>query len=225
MDSRLRTSRLIFRTTSTSSGTGCRQGATFHRRCDELEIPKVDGGTRPLGIPTVADRIAQEVARRYLEPRLEPMFHTDSYGYRPGRSAIDAVRQARKRCWRYDWVLDLDVKAYFDSIDWALMLRVVRRCAPTAPISPYGSSKLTEIARTNYARYDCIFYFWQTIYFKLANVFRDENQKSKMSFSRRRIAIRCCRIIIVLGVTLVLSRGRRGTNSLVRVADSRSLEF
>src|ERR1035437_339152 len=58
-----------------------------------------------------------------LEPRLEPMFHTDSYGYRPGRSAIDAVRQARQRCWRYDWVLDLDVKAYFDSIDWELMLR------------------------------------------------------------------------------------------------------
>ena len=73
---------------------------------------------RPLGIPTVADRIAQEVARRYLEPYLEAVFHTDSYGYRPGRSAIDAVRQARQRCWRYDWVLDIDVKAYFDSIDW-----------------------------------------------------------------------------------------------------------
>jgi len=71
-----------------------------------------------LGIPTVADRIAQEVARRYLEPRLEPVFHSDSYGYRPGRSAIDAVRTARQRCWRYDWVLDIDVKGYFDSIDW-----------------------------------------------------------------------------------------------------------
>ena len=92
-----------------------------------VDIPKADGGTRPLGIPTVADRVAQEVARRYLEPRLEPVFHADSYGYRPGRSAIDAVRQARQRCWRYDWVLDLDVKAYFDSIDWELMLRAVRR--------------------------------------------------------------------------------------------------
>jgi len=81
----------------------------------------------PLGIPTVADRVAQEVVRRYLEPRLEPAFHADSYGYRPGKSAIDAVRQARQRCWRYDWVLDLDVKAYFDSIDWELMLRAVRR--------------------------------------------------------------------------------------------------
>ncbi len=76
-------------------------------------------------VPTVADRIAQEVARRYLEPRLEPVFHTDSYGYRPGRSAIDAVRQARQRCWRYDWVLDIDVKGYFDSIDWELMLKAV----------------------------------------------------------------------------------------------------
>jgi RNA-directed DNA polymerase len=92
-----------------------------------VDIPKMDGGTRPLGIPTVADRIAQEVARRYLEPRLEPAFHADSYGYRPGKSAIDAVRRARQRCWRHDWVLDLDVKAYFDSIDWELLLRAVRR--------------------------------------------------------------------------------------------------
>jgi len=92
-----------------------------------VDIPKADGGTRPLGIPTVADRIAQEVARRYLEPILEPLFHVDSYGYRPGKSAIDAVRTARQRCWRYDWVLDLDVRSYFDSIDWELMLKAVRR--------------------------------------------------------------------------------------------------
>jgi hypothetical protein len=88
---------------------------------------RANGGTRPLGIPTVADRIAQEVARRYLEPHLEPVFHADSYGYRPGRSAIDAVRQARQRCWRYDWVLDIDVKGHFDSIDWELLLKAVRR--------------------------------------------------------------------------------------------------
>jgi retron-type reverse transcriptase len=86
---------------------------------------KPGGGTRPLGFPTGADRVAQEVARRYVEPRLEPGFHADSYGYRPGKSTIEAARQARQRRWRYDWVLDLDLKAYFDSIDWKLLLRAV----------------------------------------------------------------------------------------------------
>lgn len=94
-----------------------------------VNIPKGDSKTetRPLGIPTVADRIAQEVVKRYLEPILEPIFHKDSYGYRPGRSAIDAVRKARQRCWRYDWVLDVDVRGYFDSIDWTLLLKAVRK--------------------------------------------------------------------------------------------------
>jgi len=92
-----------------------------------VEIPKANGGTRLLGIPTVADRVAQEVVRRYLEPLLEPIFHEDSYGYRPGRSAIDAIRTARQRCWRRDWVLDLDIKGFFDSIDWMLLLKAVRK--------------------------------------------------------------------------------------------------
>ena len=80
-----------------------------------------------MGIPTVADRVAQEVVRRYLEPLLEPVFHADSYGYRPGRSAIDAIRTARQRCWRSDWVLDIDIKGFFDSIDHELLLRAVRK--------------------------------------------------------------------------------------------------
>ena len=92
-----------------------------------VSIPKANGGERILGIPTVADRIAQMVVTMCLEPLVEPCFHPDSYGYRPGRSALDAVATARKRCWRSDWVLDLDIKGFFDNLDHQLVMRAVRK--------------------------------------------------------------------------------------------------
>jgi len=92
-----------------------------------VEIPKDDRSQRKLGVPTVADRISQMVVKIYFEPEVEPYFHPDSYGYRPKKSAIKAVGVARKRCWRYDWVLDLDIKGFFDNIDHGLMMRAVRK--------------------------------------------------------------------------------------------------
>jgi RNA-directed DNA polymerase len=90
-------------------------------------IPKHDGGQRGLGIPTVSDRIAQTVVAMVLEPLLEPYFHPDSYGYRPGKSAQQALGMARQRCWRFDWVLDLDIKGFFDNLDHTLLLRALRK--------------------------------------------------------------------------------------------------
>jgi RNA-directed DNA polymerase len=91
-----------------------------------VEIAKKDGGQRKLGVPTVSDRIAQMVAKLYLEPQVDKYFHPDSYGYRLGKSAIEAIETARQRCWRFDWALDLDIKAFFDEIDHKLLMRAVR---------------------------------------------------------------------------------------------------
>jgi RNA-directed DNA polymerase len=103
-------------------------GSYFPPPVKAVEIPKAGGrGVRILGVPTVADRIAQTVAAMCLERAVEPMFHPDSYGYRPGRSALDAVGKCRERCWRNDWVIDLDVQAFFDSVDHSLLLKAVER--------------------------------------------------------------------------------------------------
>jgi len=91
-----------------------------------VEIPKSHGGgTRVLGVPTVADRVAQTVVARRVEEKVEPIFHPDSYGYRPGRSALDAVAACRKRCWKTNWVIDLDIQRFFDSVPWDLMVKAV----------------------------------------------------------------------------------------------------
>jgi hypothetical protein len=101
-------------------------GTWFPPPVRAVEIPKPHGGgVRMLGVPTIADRVAQMVVAMQLEPVVEPRFHPDSYGYRPGRSAHDALVACRQRCWKYDWVIDLDVQKFFDEVPWDLIVKAV----------------------------------------------------------------------------------------------------
>jgi RNA-directed DNA polymerase len=101
-------------------------GSYFPGPVRAVEIPKDHGaGVRTLGVPNTADRVAQTAAAMLLEEQLEPVFHPDSYGYRPGRGAHDALAMTRKRCWKQDWVVDLDIRAFFDSVPHDLLLKAV----------------------------------------------------------------------------------------------------
>jgi len=102
-------------------------GSYFPPPVRAVSIPKKSGGQRILGVPTVADRVAQMVVKQAIEPNLDSAFLADSYGYRPGKSALDAVGVTRERCWRYAWVLEFDIKGLFDNIDHELLLRAVRK--------------------------------------------------------------------------------------------------
>jgi RNA-directed DNA polymerase len=106
-------------------------GSYFPPPVKAVSIPKKSGGERILGVPTVADRIAQTAVKLVFEPLVEPHFHPNSYGYRPGRSAHDALGLARRRCWEYDWVIEFDIKGLFDHIDHELLMRAVRKHCQT----------------------------------------------------------------------------------------------
>jgi RNA-directed DNA polymerase len=123
-------------------------GTYFPPPVKQVQIPKEGGKVRLLGVPTVSDRIAQCVVKKYLEPIVEPIFHEDSFGYRPKKSAHDALRVARKRCWSYNWCIDLDIKAFFDNLDWDLALRALRHVCKEDWILLYTERWLKAPIRT-----------------------------------------------------------------------------
>ena len=118
-------------------------GSYFPPPVKAVPIPKKNGGVRILGVPTVADRVAQMVVKLVFEPTVEPVFLPDSYGYRPGKSALDAVAVTRKRCWEYDWVLEFDIKGLFDNIDHALLHKAVNKHTECAWVRLYIGRWLT----------------------------------------------------------------------------------
>jgi len=107
-------------------------GSYFPPGVRRVGIPKKSGGTRYLGVPTVGDRVAQTVIKMLVEPLWDPVFDADSYGYRRGKSAHDALAITRQRCWRYGWVVEFDIRGAFDHIDHALLLKAVRKHTPAA---------------------------------------------------------------------------------------------
>ncbi|ASJ71662.1 group II intron reverse transcriptase/maturase [Granulosicoccus antarcticus] len=123
-------------------------GSYFPPAVKAVPILKKSGGTRMLGVPTVSDRIAQTAASLLLEPLLEPVFHADSYGYRPARSAHDALSVTRKRCWRYDWVLEYDIRGLFDNIDHELLLKALRHHCKIQWVLLYVTRWLTAPMQT-----------------------------------------------------------------------------
>ncbi|MCM3619833.1 group II intron reverse transcriptase/maturase [Sutcliffiella horikoshii] len=124
-------------------------GSYFPPAVKAVEIPKKGGGIRTLGIPTVADRIAQMTVKLYFEPLVEPFFHDDSYGYRPKKSAIQAIETTRKRCWKFNWVLEFDIKGLFDNIDHELLMRAVDKHTDIDWVRLYIKRWLTAPFQTN----------------------------------------------------------------------------
>lgn len=114
-------------------------GSYFPSPVKQVEIPKKDGGVRKLGVPILLDRIAQQVVRQHLERQLEPIFHESSFGYRPGRNAHQAVKQSERNCFGNDFVVDLDIKGFFDNINHDLMMKALRHYCKDEWVAMYAS--------------------------------------------------------------------------------------